>query len=307
MITCLFACTASKTSCPETSLQMRRYTHLSAAKAAHNWCAAVQQSSAITKVGGLYKGGYWSLARGVVSNSPWPVRAFVVSAGLGLRGFGDAVPAYTATFTKGNPDLVPDGGSLAGRRAWWRLLGGADRLTEIVRSADGPVLVALPQAYLEVVLPDLIDVDASLEAGRLSVFTSNTAAQKLLGRAAIPLTGAMRHALGGPVGSLTATAVAHAVEHAKAVDELTTACLLERFHAIRSTATKPTYPKRQSRTEDQARAWIVTALSGSNPPTSGSAALRAFRDAGFAYEQKRFGRLFREVQVREVQATRGST
>jgi len=58
---------------------------------------------------------------------------------------------------------------------------------------------------------------------------------------------------------------------------------------------KPLYPSRRRQSSQQVIAWVEKALVAADPPMSASAALRQFRGQGFAFEQKRFHRIYRQV------------
>ena len=295
MLTCLFACTASKTLEPSPALQLRRYTHLKPQVAAEAWTAQVAQAETRVPVGRLYKGGYWSMAKDAVSNSELALEAYVASAGLGIRAFDDRVPAYSATFNPGHPDTVPGNGGIGDGRAWWRLLGAPARLRDISLAPGSRLLVALPNNYLQVLLTDLKAVAPMLAPGHLTVFTTSKEAVKSLDSAAVLLEGRMSRVLGGAVGSLTAAALAYCIASAKSETDMDTSSIVAQMADVLRQSPTQTYPKRAKRTEAEVRHWLSEALSSPSPPGSASAALRRFRNAGFAFEQKRFGRLFREI------------
>ncbi|TNE90381.1 MAG: hypothetical protein EP330_08680 [Deltaproteobacteria bacterium] len=266
--------------------------------AALSWLDELNAADDRVKISRLYKGGYWSVARQMVHDTHLPVRAWVASAGVGLREFTDAVPAYAATFNPGHSDTVPGGdgpGGHSGRLAWWKMIGGRDALRGLAED-DDRIVVALPGEYLRVVLPDLQVLQAQLGARALSVFTTDTEAIDALGTSAVPLEGRMRSVLGGPTGQLTVRALARVMEQAATPADLTPGRCRQVMADVLEEAPATTYPKRLRQHEWQVENWVREALASETPPTSASAALRQFRDAGFAYEQKKFGRLFRRIQ-----------
>ena len=60
-------------------------------------------------------------------------------------------------------------------------------------------------------------------------------------------------------------------------------------------------PARKAVTDEDVRVFVRNALRA-NPRARHTALLREYREAGYACEQKRFGRLFKEVEQRHAGA-----
>ncbi len=298
MITLLVACTRSKHMDSPPRLDATKVRNLPPAEARQGWRTAleIERLSATMPANRLYKGGYWSAVRDAVVDHA--VEGWIVSAGLGLAGFGERVPPYAATFTPGAPDSIPGAGSLKGRREWWNAIGGAERLEGVLHGLDGgPLLVALPSGYLEVAQPVLETLAPFEPDGPIVVLgnTSNPSLAQAFGEAWIPLDLRLAHHVGGTAGQLTARSAAYLLRYLHRPDDLTPAKAKGLIAQLPVDHLKPLYPKRRRCTEDEVREWILDALASSDPPGSATAALRQLRNGGLAYEQKKFSRLFRSV------------
>jgi len=296
VLTCLVACTASKSLEPSRALQARRYRGLPLTEALEAWSAALDAEHQRTTVARLYKGVYWSVARRLVQDTHLPMRALVASAGLGVRGFDERVPSYAATFNHPELDTIPEGNYPSGRLWWWRHTGGRRRLRAVAEEPGARIAVALPGQYLHVALPDLIYLQNALGPRALTVFTTDEAAIDELGGSAVPLEGRMSRVLGGTAGQLTVRALDHVVRSAERVQDVTPGRARRLMRDVLEEAPPRLYPQRKKQSQDEARAWIQAALDSDDPPTSATAALRRFRGEGLGHEQKRFTRIFREIE-----------
>jgi hypothetical protein len=261
------------------------------------WTQALGSATATTSVARLYKGGYWALARTLVQETSLPVQAFVASAGLGLKDFAEFGPGYSATFNPEDSDVVAGGHESNGRLWWWRHLGGRARLRALGEAEQSRVLVALPTAYLAVLMPDLEVLQARLGTTRVLVFTADPSLAGTLGGSVVLLQGRMSKVLGGTAGQLTVRALDYVVRRAVAPEDLTPSRATLLLEEVRTRSPERLYPKRLRQTEGQVENWIRAALLSEQPPLSASAALKQFRAAGLACEQKHFGRLFRTLQA----------
>jgi hypothetical protein len=303
MVTLLVACTRSKHMDSPPKLDAAKINHLPPSEAREGWRAVLntERRTATMPASRLYKGGYWSAVRDAVIDHA--VEGWIVSAGLGLAGFGERVPTYAATFTPGARDSVPGANSLEGRRAWWNAIGGAERLEQMLNELDGrPLLVALPSGYLEVAQPVLETLGPLESDGPVVVLgnTSSPALAQAFGEAWIPLDLRLAHHVGGTAGQLTARTAAYLLRYLHRPEDLTPAKAKALIAQLPVEHLQPLYPKRRRCTESDVRDWILEALESPEPPGSATAALRRFRNGGLAYEQKKFSRLFRSV-VREQQ------
>lgn len=247
---------------------------------AGEWRAAIDTAPERLPLRRLYKGGYWKAVQDLRKDSGAAVH--VVSAGLGLLSDEQVAPPYNATFASGDANSVPDANSVEGRRRWWMTLGGSDAL----RAVSDSLIVVLPTSYLAVVLPDLL----ARGAGRDWVFTTVPTRLGGLEASAIPVNARMAAKLGVNVTGLLPAAARFAMRRAS---DRTTA--VDALHSLVDDPAARFYPKRTKLADGDVALWIRSALAGESPPSSASAALVKFRDAGFALEQKRFHRVFAAV------------
>ena len=277
------------------------------------WGALVSAASPRHVAADLYAGEYWRTAMELVSlaASTGQVSVSIVSAGLGLVDICDQVPKYGATLAAGHPDSVLNCLSSATpsqvRRQWWEQLTHADilgrrsyqRLAELDERRSGMVvMVCLGRSYLDAVTTDLISlVECVGDPERVMVFASGRP-RAGLEECWVPVTGSLRLILGG---SLSSTNLRSAVA---VLAELGNS--LPRVDRARRTVTKlraaagdlPSF-ERLRQSDESILDWILDHLT-KHPYATKTAALRRFRDEGYACEQARFGRLF--VDAREIAA-----
>lgn len=296
MLRCIFACTQSKTLTPNAALCASSYQDVEPEEAAVKWQTALDSDPDKTTLAKLYKGGYWSSVISITTQTNLPFAGYVMSAGAGLRAFNEQAPAYAATFTSGKIDTVPGGKSLDGCIAWWTALGGRDRLRDLAKDHKGVIAVALPGIYLEVAIKDLLYLQEQIGPEALTVFTANKSAIQLLGASAVPLDYRMSAVLGSTASEVTVRSLRHVMKTATSVEHLSAKRANETLEPVREAAPDIFYPIRTKQTEEEVAKWIVESKLRDQPPTSASAALRLFRDEGFAFEQRRFGHLFKAIQ-----------
>jgi hypothetical protein len=104
----------------------------------------------------------------------------------------------------------------------------------------------------------------------------------------------LQAALGGALMSLNARVARSIIEKAPTYPWTVTGFqrLLERIPMDKSEGRAPS---RKAVTDDDVRIFVRNALRA-NPMARHTALLRAYREAGYACEQKRFGRLFKEME-----------
>lgn len=294
----LVPCSSSKTLPADEGLRGRTLRELPEDQRATVWLRRTSEARPRVPVRSLYKGGAWALARDVAAAANRRKgAAWVVSAGLGLAAFDAPAPGYDITFTAGSADLVPGGASPEARSSWWRTLAGPAALRRAMRS--GPhdaLLIALPEAYLEAIAPSLAEVITSLEADHISVLASRLTpfSRRYVSEFWVPISADQTTVLRGNAGQSSLSALLHALQTMPADLPMTRPVVQELLGQLVRRDT-PLYPKRQRLGRPHVVAWIDAAIASGTPPISASKALRRYRDAGFAYEQKAFHLLFAEV------------
>lgn len=108
-------------------------------------------------------------------------KLIVVSAGLGLVEASTPIPVYGCTVLLGADDGVQ--ARVAGDfsiATWWGALSRVSRfsnsLADLMREQSGPLLVALSEAYIEMLAPELIALPPS-ERDRVRIFTGSPTAR----------------------------------------------------------------------------------------------------------------------------------
>lgn len=227
---------------------------------------------------------------------------WVASAGYGLISVDDPVGSYGATFSPPSPDdvgLDPMGSRAASRRRqWWKALarsrpldtGRPRRLAEIAHANGGaPVIVVASSSYASAFGQDLSEL-LSMEAGMLVCagrdLDGSTEAPAFDTRIETMVTSGSRLSLNQRVASLVVQRLARGMDRAQIAQSLreTTA------RGVRAET-----PDRDPASDEVIRRFIRAALEADRSATK-SPLLRAFRDAGNACEQKRFGALFDQVK-----------
>jgi hypothetical protein len=301
----IVACTNLKRAIPSDALRMRTYTRsqetLEAVVVA--WRGGRSRGTELVAAVDLYKGGYWSGVRDLHQAGHSDLTIHVMSAGFGLCALTQPLPAYSATFLPGDPDSVPGAREVRGRQEWWKALGGRDALSTLLeQDSEARLLLALPASYLAVVEPELEAIAKQHGPERMTIFSTKSASP-VLAASWVPLDARMVRTLGTNTSGLLIAGVKRCLDSGSG-ETLYTVSANETLAPLRDQDAPPLYPKRERQSEALVRQWIQAALSSPEPPTSASAALRRFRDEGLAFEQKHFGRVFRDVVATEsVQGT----
>ncbi len=278
------------------------------------WEALVSTASRQHVAADLYTGEYWRTAMELASRAAQvgQTRVSVVSAGLGLVDLRDKVPKYGATLAAGHPDSVlaclsaaPPGKM---RRQWWEELTRSDvlgrhnprRLVDLdEHGSDAGVLVCLGRSYLDAVTTDLISLVERLGSPERAMVFASGPPRAGLEECWVPVAGSLRLILGGSLSSTNLRSAAAvlaelgdspaSVDRARRiVGELTAAA-----------GDLPSFNRRRQ-SDESILDWIFEHLAN-DPHATKTAALRCFRDGGYACEQARFGRLFersRELATR---------
>lgn len=289
----LASCTQAKRGEPSERCLMRRHRDVgTAAAVVRPWRRSTAMGRMRTRARHLYKGAYWHAVQSLREQTGSNV--YVVSAGFGLVRDEQELPAYSATFTPGHRDSVPGARTLQGRRAWWTLLGGSSGLDALDLEREA-LLVVLPDVYLRIVEEDLARLVSRFGPEKVAIFGPRRRQhlQVALSEAWLGIESRMVRELGTNVSALAPAAAARCVPAmGERIDHDGCRALLSQLVPDGAPAL---YPNRRRCSEDEVRLWLSESLASSGSPTSATAALRAFRQQGLAFEQKRFHRLFHDV------------
>jgi hypothetical protein len=137
------------------------------------WGARLEQAHERHRAGDIYGGRGFQEA--VSAAKALEARLLIVSAGLGLIDAGTSVPAYGCTVLVDAADSVrvrvQDDFSLS---TWWTALREASPFAQplagLVEGTDGPILIGLSDAYLEMLAPEIAALPAEAIA-RVRIFT----------------------------------------------------------------------------------------------------------------------------------------
>lgn len=168
----LTTCTRSKAQTVAERHQFGRLAKAPVRDLAEAWAAAIHEGPKVP-AGSLYKGRAYSFA--AQAAKLMDARVLIASAGLGLITAEDKVPPYACTILQGEADSIP--GRSTDRvtpATWWAKLQTASpfarKLSSDVAADKGLILVALSDAYLEMLSGDLLALPDSARA-RIRLFT----------------------------------------------------------------------------------------------------------------------------------------
>lgn len=236
----------------------------------------------------LYQGEQWGeslrLAEVAVRVGFEP-RVVVASAGLGLLPLSATAPAYAATFTLGKADAVAQ--SLDQAVAWWAQVARFSSDLDLA-SLDDFVLLVLSRSYA---LPLGDDLACLGQSGAQSVLVGG--ASEIDGVVRVPSDAALRQTLGGTLSSLNQRMAIRFLELSEGPAGWLSDAHLLRWNAwVEHSRHREVFDRRRLG-DDEIRAWIQAIAV--RETVSATRALRRYRGEGYACEQSRFGRLYREV------------
>jgi hypothetical protein len=243
----------------------------------------------------LYAGEHWMVACGLPRlTGCGRIQLWACSAGYGLISADALVLPYAATFTSGHPDSVPGGAE--GAKAWWDALSNwkgpsANHPRSICELAEteptASFLLVLSAPYLRACEHDIAAANRLVrDPDRFMVVSAGARNPGMLGDVMVPADARLQAFLGGTRQALNARIAAHLIS--AGIRSRTAAVR----HLVRLLAEQPPIPRYERKKLSDAE---VLALIGDGltrlPGASASRLLRQLRDAGYACEQGRFGRL----------------
>lgn len=262
----------------------------------------------------LYAGDHWHVVRGLpaeAARAGLVARLWVASAGWGLIPARVGICPYSATFAAGQEDSVvagARGGAAGQRRRWWAALaaergpepGVARSVAELAGEEPGARLwVVGSPLYVSALEEDLAAAASRLaRPGQLLIISSPSAlAQGGLGAHWVPSSARLQAHLGGARTSLHARVARHLLQRAAHGTGSLEAAEVRAYCERLIERSEPCVRyERAPMTDDEVRAFIARALR--TQALSCSATLRLLRTHGHACEQRRFKRLFHELEER---------
>jgi len=258
----------------------------------------------------LYQGDHWSKVlelEDAAERAGFHPRLWVCSAGYGLVSVDARLKPYAATFTTGQADsVVPS--NLAGDwrsaiRTWWKTIAGwkgpdprQPRTLESLASTcpETPMIVALSEPYLAATRDDLLTASSAMACEKLIIVSTGLRRNGDFSKNLIPSAAKLRTRFGGALHSLNVRVVLDILEHTHDAT-ISVSRLNKRYTRLLAEVATMTHPDRTRLTDEEVQLFAKQQLAD-DPTMTASRALRALRDSGRACEQKRFGRLFREVK-----------
>lgn len=283
-LTLVVTCTDRKSAQPSDSLRMGKLPEGPQAERASRWREALLGELRRKPLRHLYQGDSWTQAlrlEEAARRAGYDPTLLVASAGLGLVSADEEWPAYAATFSPGHEDTI--GQSRSDNRSWWSLItADQDSLSE---RSPGQTLMVLSDTYAAAMAED---VTAFQGRSDVVIFGGSRDVPDHL---RIPADRRLRSALGGTAGSLNLRTAVAWIEGLSGRDWRGRRESPEWRAWVEE---KSGAPEKYDRTTvpDVDVINFIRDLRRAQPGVTKSRALRTFRDAGLACEQKRFGGLF---------------
>lgn len=235
----------------------------------------------------LYQGDAWHQVLQLLAgaSAAHRTRALVASAGLGLQNLDARHTSYAATFSQGHADTVAPAVEAS---RWWDGLKDTPHAQHIVDLRSQQALLVLSEPYARAMHDDL---EALADTGADVLLVGGW--KDIDGIHRLPADRALRSALGGTTGSLLIRMARRWLADWDGGPIYTES----RKNDWDSWARDARYVERFNRKQlsDDEVLDFVSAKRDANPGISATRALKDLRDAGFACEQGRFGRLFRNA------------
>jgi len=263
----------------------------------------------------LYAGDHWQIAASLpTSAATCGVKAdlWVVSAGYGLIPSSAMIAPYSATFSSGHPDQVVarfhqrEGADVL--REWWEALSRwpgpvANKPRTIAALAAltpaVPIIVVASPKYLIAIQDDLVAARTALaEPGLLIVVSAGARGKGPLAMNMLDCSSRFQASLGGALMSLNVR-VARSVLEKRPPYPWTVQGFRHVLENLPMTAPTGDKSHRRAVTDDDVRQYVSKAIH-ENPRVRHTTLLRRYRESGYACEQKRFGRLFKEVEQKHA-------
>ena len=309
----LITCTKRKRAPIAKSQHLRRVPRSEPRGVAEVWTKKLSAAEG-TKVQAteLYAGDHWRVASGLQNSADHhgiDSKLWVVSAGYGLIPGTASIHPYSATFSSNDPDEV------LGRfkniepaealKQWWKALsrwkGPSPREPRSIKNLvsidpKSPLLVVSSPKYLNAIEDDLLAARSVMAKPNLLIIASAGCSKTSpLADNVLNFSGDLQHTLGGALMSLNARVARAAIERnqkwpwtVRSFQEAVDSIPLP--HGIDLGP-----PKRQPTTDEEVKKFVRKAFRSRQEPRH-SSLLRDYRDQGYACEQKRFRRLFQEVE-----------
>lgn len=290
-LTIVVTCTDSKTVSPEPHLRVRDLPSGRPSSRTQEWVRRVRDARPVARLDRLYKGDQWRRSLAIADAAVevgFEPQLLVASAGLGLRPIQFEGPSYSATFAPAHEDSVA-GTSKAASDWWASLHEGRPSLAD----EDGRLMLVLSHSYARALADELCQLGQRGEP--IAIIGGS---DEVGGTVRVPADSKLRRALGGATSSLNARMAAQFLRSCSGPGDWLGELHMRTWNTWAQQNRVIERYLRTPATDKQVRDWIA-ARRRADPLLSASRALRAFRDAGMACEQARFGQLFRSMSLEE--------
>jgi hypothetical protein len=282
-------CAARKAVHPDPRLCLRSVTLKRVENRAAEWVARLAAAKKTHRAIDLYQGEYWRIVKEVAERAGF---LWVASAGYGLIPSDRRIASYSATFASGELDSVVPRGSVYTPQDWWTLLRSFSARTPQIERDDVVVVIA-SAPYIDAASADLLELRRRLSRReQFIVFTSfiGQGDSEWLNEHRVGLPVHARLGLGGTAGTISARGAAAYVR-----DGLIGLSATDVERTLREKYAGATIAqlRRRPGADSAISAWIKKQLRST--ALSCSAALRLYRDSGYACEQSRFSFLYKSV------------
>lgn len=287
-ITIVVTCSDRKSLPAREGLRFRDVPPGTSVERALDWRKRLRLGGEQKPLSSLYKGEQWKESlrlAGVARRAGYEPRLLVASAGLGLQSLEATAPGYAATFALGNPDAVAD--TVEEAAAWWAQVADFSPYLDLA-ALDGRALLVLSRNYALPLADDLVRLGS---AGSDTVLVGGAA--EIPGVARVPSDATLRSALGGTLSSLNQRMAIRFLELSDGPSDWLSDAHLRRWDTWAANSRQRELFDRRRGGDDEIKAWIRAMVAQQS--ISATKALREYRSQGYACEQGRFGRLYREV------------
>lgn len=304
-------CTKRKTQVAHPSLCIGSLSKSKTPQLVEKWIAKLEDvESPVTSAFDLYSGDHWKIAKSLpclAKDKGVDLRLWVCSAGYGLVSGDAAIKPYSATFSSGHVDSILGktfNASSESVTQWWSGLSkwrgpvtGQPRTLRSLaqRFPNASLVVAASGVYLSALEEDIASAKQELASQDSLVVVSGTGLLRGdLATNLISCDARLQNLLGGALMSLNIRIVRWLLETTR-VWPLNVNRIQTRFRELVESQPPLVHVSRTQITDEQVADFIkrkMRKLSG----LTASPLLRSLRDSGFACEQKRFGRIFKEIR-----------
>lgn len=301
VINLIVTCTNRKGSPSAPLNQARNLKGPSIAVRARAWSETLSASCDGVAAEQVYKGDHWSVVRSIApSRGPLKINVWVASAGYGLISPKSRIVAYAATLSGGHLDSVAS--SSEERRSWWESLirnpprvspSGPRSVWQVAaKFSSSPLIIAASPEYIDAMAGDILVASKRLESSELlSVLCRAGGAPLELAPFAVHISANLAAELGGALTSLNARVLRWLVSFG--TEKLTRATITRYIKQLSGRCSARVVPQRSKMTDSEVRKHIYEEQRVA--VRSRSALLKVLREKGYAVEQSRFGKLYKEV------------